>query len=64
MPEYRVYQIRDDGLIVDRFDLVCSDEVEARAEAVKLAADYDVELWELSRRIGIFKRLGAADGAE
>lgn len=56
MPEYRAYQIGGDGLILDRFDLDCADEAEARATAQDMAVEYDVELWERAQRIAIYKR--------
>lgn len=55
MAEYRAYRIGDDGLIVDRVDLDCADESEARAKAEKLAANHDVELWERTRPIEVYK---------
>ena len=61
MPEYRAYWIGDDGVIVGRVDLVCADESEARFEAEKLTVDYDVELWELDRRIEVYKVPEARD---
>lgn len=55
MPEFRAYRIGGDGLIVDRFDLDCANEAEARATARDMAVEYDVELWERAQRIAVYK---------
>lgn len=55
MPDFRAYRIGDDGLIVDRFDLDCADEDEARAKAEDMAVEYSVELWERTRRIAVYR---------
>jgi hypothetical protein len=66
MTEFRAYRIGDDGLIVDRFDLDCADESQARAMAEERAIDHGVELWERTRRIAVYKsqkhRMGRGAG--
>lgn len=56
MPDYRVYLMGRDGHIIERIDLVCVDEGSARDKAEKLALRYEVELWELARRIEVYPR--------
>ena len=59
MPDYRGYILRLDGHVHDRVDLVdCQDEAQAREKAKALVDGFDVELWELDRRIERFKGSG------
>jgi len=55
MPEYSAYILGPDGHIQSRLDLICRDEADARGQAKALAGGFDVELWELNKRIGLFK---------
>jgi hypothetical protein len=55
MPDYRAYILRPDGHVHDRVDLDCQDEAQAREKAKALVDGFDVELWELDRRIERFK---------
>ena len=55
MQQYRAYFIGPDDLILDRVDLVCVDENDARKQAKKLADAYAVELWHSDRMIERFE---------
>jgi len=55
MPDYRAYILRPDGHVHSRVDLDCLDEAQAREKAKALVDGFDVELWELDRRIERFK---------
>jgi len=55
MPEYSAYILGPDGRIQSRLDLICRDEADARGQAKALAGGFDVELWGLNKRIGLFK---------
>jgi hypothetical protein len=55
MPDYRAYILRPDGHVHYRVDLDCQDEAQAREKAKALVDGFDVELWELDRRIERFK---------
>ena len=54
MLEFAAYLIGEDGHIVNRVDLLCADESEAKTKAADLAIEFDVELWERARRIETF----------
>jgi len=54
MGDYRAYFLGKDGHIVDRVDLVCLDDEEAKAHAQQLVDGHDVELWQLHRKIEKF----------
>lgn len=56
MLEFAAYLVDDDGHIVGRVDLLCSDENDARMKAAELAVRFDVELWERDRRIELYPR--------
>jgi len=51
MEEFTAYLFGPDGHIVERVGLVCADEDAAKERAQQLAEVYEVELWQLSRRI-------------
>jgi hypothetical protein len=55
MPEYRAYLVGPDGHIVQRVELVCTDDEAAREQAKTLAEWHDVELWQEARRIAEFR---------
>ena len=55
MGEYRAYFLKEDGHIVQRFDLVCLDDEAAKVHAKQLVDGHDVELWQLDRHIATFK---------
>jgi hypothetical protein len=55
MEEYRAYVIGSDGHVINRVDIRCSDEKEARRLA-KIAVDgHAVELWQMDRFIERFE---------
>jgi hypothetical protein len=62
MQQYRVFKIGLDGHVFDRVDLTCSDENDAKKQAMALVEDHDMELWRLDKRIAICKvrTLGSA----
>jgi hypothetical protein len=53
--EYRAYMMGADGHILNRIDLLCADDDEARERAKQLVDGHDVELWQLGRQIAVFK---------
>lgn len=55
MEEYRAFVIGTDGHIINRIDLRCADETEARRLARVAVDAYAVELWQLSRFIERFE---------
>ena len=44
-----------DGHILNRIDLVCVDDDEAKERAKQLVDGHDVELWQFGRKIAEFK---------
>ena len=60
MQDYCVYIIGPDGHILNRIDLFCVDEDEAKEYAVRLVDGQNVELWQRDRRIAEFKRQHSA----
>ena len=54
MEEYRAYVIGQDGHIINRIDIPCSDEGEARRLAKNAVDGHAVELWQLDRFIERF----------
>jgi hypothetical protein len=55
MRDYRAYIIGPAGHIVDRFELYCSDDEEAKERAEQYVDGHDVELWHRDRKIAEFK---------
>jgi len=53
--EYRAFIIGRDGHVVDRVDLLCSNEADARQRAKQLVDGQAVELWEGARQIERFE---------
>jgi hypothetical protein len=56
MQEYCAYIIGPDGHILNRIDLLCENEDEAKECAARLVDSQNVELWQRDRRIAEFKR--------
>jgi hypothetical protein len=56
MQEYCAYIIGPDGHILNRIDLLCENEHEAKECALRLVDGQTVELWQRDRRIAEFKR--------
>ena len=56
MQEYRAYLIGPDGHIIQRTDMICTDDEAAKERAKQLVDGHDGELWQLGRRIAIFPR--------
>ena len=48
---------RNDGHFTGVFDLECADDAEAMERAKQLVDGHDVELWQLARKITVFKRI-------
>jgi len=57
MAEYRAYLVDSDGHFYDVVPLICVDDVEAMEKAKLLAVGYDVELWQLDRKIATLKHV-------
>jgi hypothetical protein len=55
MDGYRAYVMGPDGHILDRVDLLCSDDAAAKEQAKALVDGHDIELWQLDRKIAEFK---------
>jgi hypothetical protein len=55
MEEYRAYIIGPDGHIINRVDIRCSDEEEARRIAKTAVDGHAVELWQADRFIERFE---------
>jgi len=56
MQEYCAYVVGPDGHILNRIDLLCANDDEAKECAVRLFDDENVELWQRDRRIAEFRR--------
>jgi hypothetical protein len=56
MQEYCAYVIGPDGHILNRIDLLCESEDQAKQCAVRLVEGQNIELWQRDRRIARFKR--------
>ena len=55
MAHYRAYIIGADGHIWKAVDLVSKDDGEAIEAAKRLVDGHDVELWEQTRKVGVFR---------
>jgi hypothetical protein len=55
MQGYRAYIIGQDGHIHSRVDLSCENEDDAKTLALQMVGGYDVELWQLGRKIETFR---------
>jgi hypothetical protein len=55
MLHYRAYLLDKHSHVITAANLYCADEQAARERAEQLADANDVELWQLDRRIAIFK---------
>lgn len=55
MLHYRAYLLDKHSHVISAANLYCADEQAARERAEQLADVNDVELWQLDRRIAIFK---------
>jgi hypothetical protein len=51
---YRAFHLDRDGHVIDRVDLNCTDDKDAKQQAKQLVIGYDVELWQLDRKIALF----------
>ena len=56
MQEYCAHIVGPDGHIVNRIDLSCVNDEEAKQCAVRLVESENVELWQRDRRIAEFRR--------
>jgi hypothetical protein len=61
MEGYRAYVIGLDGHVLQRHDLWCATEGDARQRAEQLVDGHDVELWHLDLRIAIFRHGPASE---
>lgn len=55
MPLYRAYHLDRTRHVIDRVDLSCADDQDAKEQAAQLVDEYDVELWQDSRKIALFR---------
>jgi hypothetical protein len=55
MAHYRAYLLDHDRHVISVAHLQCADEQEARERAEQLVDANDIELWQLDRRIAVFK---------
>jgi hypothetical protein len=53
--EYRAFVIGADGHVVDRYDLFCASQDEARDRAKQLVDGQDIELWRGAQKIATFR---------
>jgi hypothetical protein len=53
--DYRVFVVGTDGRVVNRIDLVCVSDADARERAKLLVEVHPIELWEGARRIERFE---------
>jgi hypothetical protein len=54
MPDYRVYMIGEDGHFFKAINLICADDAAAIESAKQLMDGYDLELWQLDRKVARF----------
>ena len=52
---YRAFVIGADGHVINRIDLFCESEDDARERAAQLVDSQAIELWEGARRIARFE---------
>jgi hypothetical protein len=55
MPEYCAYILGADGHILNRVDLICANEDEAKDCVVRLVGNQNVELWQRDRKLAEFR---------
>jgi hypothetical protein len=56
MQEYCAYVVGPDGHILNRIDLLCANDDEAKECAARLIDGEHMELWQRDRRIAKFRR--------
>jgi hypothetical protein len=61
MLHYRVYLLDERRHVISAANLYCADEEVAKDRAQQLVDANDVELWQLDRRIAIFKSRPGSD---
>ena len=54
MPDYRAYMIGRDGTFVNAIEIDCADDEAAVESAKQMVDGYDIELWQLDRRVARF----------
>jgi hypothetical protein len=55
MLHYRAYLLDEHRRVISAANLYCADEQAAKERAQQLVGANDVELWQLDRRIAVFK---------
>ena len=55
MLHYRAYLLDEHRHVISAANLYCADEQAAKERAQQLVGGNDVELWQLDRRIAVFK---------
>jgi hypothetical protein len=56
MPDYSVYMTGDDGRAFKAINLICADDAAAIESTKQLLDGYELELWQLDRKIERFPR--------
>jgi hypothetical protein len=55
MQGYRAYVIGRNGQIMDRIDLFCENDEDAKERAKQLVDGHAVELWDEARKVATFE---------
>ena len=55
MANYRAFVIAAAGEVVRRYDFVSSDDAAALEHARQLVEQFDIEVWQLHRRVGVLR---------
>jgi len=55
MKGYYAYIIGDDGHIVNRVDVLCDDDEEAKRRVQQLVDGHAIELWQEARKVASFE---------
>jgi hypothetical protein len=55
MRDYRAYVIGRNGNTLNRVDLHCEDDEDAKERAKRLVEQHAVELWEGDRKVALFE---------
>jgi len=55
MQEYRAYIVGSDGHFIQRVELSCEDDDDAKAQAQQLVDSFEVELWQATRFVVAFR---------
>jgi hypothetical protein len=59
MQDYRAYVLGPDGHIIRRYDFFSLDDEAAKTHAKQYVDGYDVELWQLDRKVAFLSAIGS-----